>query len=67
MMDEKLKIGIVCFSSMGSSSVMATELGKLLVEKGHQVHFVGHDLPFRLDKFSSDIFFHEAGIIDYPF
>jgi N-acetyl-alpha-D-glucosaminyl L-malate synthase BshA len=65
-MDEKLKVGIVCFSSMGGSGVMATELGKLLAEKGHQIHFIGHSLPFRLDKFSSNIFFHETEIIDYP-
>jgi len=65
-MDEKLKIGIVCFSSMGGSGVMATELGKLLAEKGHQVHFIGHSLPFRLDKFSTNIFFHETEIIDHP-
>jgi N-acetyl-alpha-D-glucosaminyl L-malate synthase BshA len=51
---------------MGGSRVMATELGKLLAEKGHQVHFFGHHLPFRLDKFSSNIFFHKARIIDYP-
>ncbi len=65
-MDEKLKVGIVCFSSMSGSGVMATELGKLLAEKGHQVHFIGHSLPFRLDKFSPNIFFHETEIIDYP-
>ena len=51
---------------MGGSGILATELGKLLAERGHHVHFIGHGLPFRLDKFSSNIFYHEVEVIDCP-
>lgn len=30
----KLKIGIVCYPTVGGSGVVATELGKLLAEAG---------------------------------
>ncbi|CAF1075269.1 unnamed protein product [Rotaria sp. Silwood1] len=57
---------MVCFSSMGGSGIIATELGKLLADKGYQVHFIGHGVPFRLDKLSKNIFYHEVEVTDYP-
>lgn len=44
---------------------MATELGKLLAEKGHDVHFITHSLPFRLGRFDKHIYFHEVEVSDY--
>ena len=44
------KIGITCYPGVGGSGVMATELGKLLAEKGHEIHFITFGIPFRLDK-----------------
>ena len=44
-MDKKLKIGITCYPSLGGSGVVATELGKLLAEQGHQVHFIANSIP----------------------
>ncbi len=44
---------------------MATELGKLLAEQGHEVHFITHSLPFRLGKFDKNIFYHEVEVSDY--
>ncbi|MGG0587959.1 N-acetyl-alpha-D-glucosaminyl L-malate synthase BshA, partial [Priestia megaterium] len=46
----KLKIGITCYASVGGSGVVATELGKLLAEKGHEIHFISSSMPFRLTK-----------------
>jgi N-acetyl-alpha-D-glucosaminyl L-malate synthase BshA len=40
-------------------------LGKLLAEKGHEVHFITHGIPFRLDKFHQNIFYHEVSVTDY--
>lgn len=60
-----LKIGITCYPSLGGSGVVATELGKLMAEKGHQVHFITHSLPFRLGKFHKNIFYHEVEVSDY--
>ncbi|WP_152398281.1 N-acetyl-alpha-D-glucosaminyl L-malate synthase BshA [Paenibacillus cellulositrophicus] len=65
-MGQSLKIGITCYPSLGGSGVVATELGKLLAEKGHQVHFIAHSIPFRLGgQFHKNIFYHEVEVSDY--
>ncbi|MDN4601836.1 N-acetyl-alpha-D-glucosaminyl L-malate synthase BshA [Paenibacillus sp. F6_3S_P_1C] len=64
-MDQKLKIGITCYPSLGGSGVVATELGKLLAEQGHQVHFIANSIPFRLGTFQKNIFYHEVEVNDY--
>ncbi|MDE5411898.1 N-acetyl-alpha-D-glucosaminyl L-malate synthase BshA [Alkalihalobacterium chitinilyticum] len=60
-----LKIGISCYPSVGGSGVIATELGKLLAERGHEVHFITSSVPFRLDKIDPNIFFHEVEVNQY--
>ena len=65
-MQNKLKIGIVCYPTYGGSGVVATELGIALSEEGHEVHFISYDQPFRLDLFSEKIYFHEVTVPDYP-
>ncbi|GGH24197.1 N-acetyl-alpha-D-glucosaminyl L-malate synthase BshA [Paenibacillus segetis] len=64
-MDRFLKIGITCYPSLGGSGVVATELGKLLAEKGHEVHFISHSVPFRLGSFHKNIIYHEVDVSDY--
>jgi len=64
-MKERLKIGITCYPTLGGSGVVATELGKLLAEKGHEVHFITHSMPFRLGKFDKNISYHEVEVNDY--
>ncbi|MFW9334505.1 N-acetyl-alpha-D-glucosaminyl L-malate synthase BshA [Paenibacillus polymyxa] len=65
-MKDKLKIGITCYPSLGGSGVVATELGKLLAEKGHEVHFIANSIPFRLGgAFQKNIFYHEVEVNDY--
>ncbi|NGP56895.1 N-acetyl-alpha-D-glucosaminyl L-malate synthase BshA [Paenibacillus thiaminolyticus] len=65
-MKEGLKIGITCYPSLGGSGVVATELGKLLAERGHQVHFITHNIPFRLGSgFLKNIYYHEVDVNDY--
>lgn len=64
-MKNKLKIGITCYPSLGGSGVVATELGKLLAEKGHEIHFITHSMPFRLGKFHKNVFYHEVEVSDY--
>jgi N-acetyl-alpha-D-glucosaminyl L-malate synthase BshA len=65
-MNNKLKIGIVCYPTYGGSGVVATELGVALADKGHEVHFISYDQPFRLDLFSDKIYYHEVSVPDYP-
>ena len=64
-MSETLRIGITCYPTLGGSGVVATELGKMLAEKGHEVHFITHSIPFRLGRFDKRIFFHEVEVSDY--
>ncbi|MEI7024517.1 N-acetyl-alpha-D-glucosaminyl L-malate synthase BshA [Paenibacillus sp. y28] len=64
-MGERLKIGISCYPTLGGSGVVATELGKLLAELGHEIHFITHSMPFRLGKYHKNIFYHEVGVTDY--
>ncbi|MFN8309352.1 MAG: N-acetyl-alpha-D-glucosaminyl L-malate synthase BshA [Chitinophagales bacterium] len=61
-----MKIGIVCYPTYGGSGVVATELGKALARKGHQVHFITYQEPVRLERFQENIFFHEVAALDYP-
>lgn len=46
--------------------MVATELGKALADKGHQVHFITYSQPARLDFFSENLFYHEVTISKYP-
>ncbi|WP_276351556.1 N-acetyl-alpha-D-glucosaminyl L-malate synthase BshA [Cohnella caldifontis] len=62
---KRLKIGITCYPSLGGSGVVATELGKILAEKGHEIHFIAHSMPFRLGKFQRNIYYHEVEVTDY--
>lgn len=61
----KLKIGITCYPTVGGSGVIATELGKMLAERGHEIHFITSSVPFRLNKVYSNVFFHEVEVNNY--
>ena len=61
-----MKIGIVCYPTFGGSGVVATELGKALAGKGHEVHFITYNQPVRLGSFRKNIFYHEVNVSEYP-
>ncbi|RYY38343.1 MAG: N-acetyl-alpha-D-glucosaminyl L-malate synthase BshA [Chitinophagaceae bacterium] len=61
-----MRIGIVCYPTFGGSGVLATELGKALAQKGHQVHFITYQQPVRLTGFIPNIFYHEVQVPTYP-
>ncbi|MEL4024653.1 N-acetyl-alpha-D-glucosaminyl L-malate synthase BshA [Lysinibacillus endophyticus] len=62
---KKLKIGITCYPTVGGSGVLATELGKMLAERGHEIHFITSSVPFRLNKLYPNVFFHEVQVNNY--
>lgn len=62
---KKLKIGITCYPSVGGSGIIATELGKQLAEKGHEIHFITSSIPFRLNTYHPNIHFHEVEVNQY--
>jgi N-acetyl-alpha-D-glucosaminyl L-malate synthase BshA len=61
-----MNIAIVCYPTFGGSGVLATELGKVLAEKGHQIHFITYQQPVRLSGFHANIFYHEVRVPTYP-
>jgi N-acetyl-alpha-D-glucosaminyl L-malate synthase BshA len=60
-----LKIGIVCYPSVGGSGIVATNLGLELSKLGHEVHFISYEPPFRLMGKHKNIFFHKVHINEY--
>ncbi|AQQ53611.1 N-acetyl-alpha-D-glucosaminyl L-malate synthase BshA [Planococcus lenghuensis] len=62
---KKLKIGITCYPTVGGSGVIATELGKMLAEKGHEVHFITSGMPFRLNGVNASIYSHQVEVSSY--
>lgn len=61
-----MKIGIVCYPTYGGSGVLATELGKALADRGHQIHFISYALPTRLTGYVGNVFYHEVEMSSYP-
>jgi len=61
-----MKIGIVCYPTYGGSGVVATELGKALADKGHQIHFISYAMPMRLDGYLGNVYYHEVEMASYP-
>ena len=63
--DRPLKIGITCYPSVGGSGVLATALGEELARRGHEVHFISYERPFRLAENAPRLHFHPVIINDY--
>jgi N-acetyl-alpha-D-glucosaminyl L-malate synthase BshA len=61
-----VNVGIVCYPSVGGSGVVATELGKALARRGHQVHVISTDTPFRLGEYLEGLSFHQVMTPSYP-
>src|SRR4051794_359480 len=62
----RMKIGITCYPTYGGSGAVATELGIALAERGHEIHFITYQQPFRLPSFLPRIYFHEVDVGRYP-
>src|SRR5690606_26562982 len=60
-----MKIGITCYPTVGGSGVVATELGKMLAEKGHEIHFITSSTPFRLNGMDANVFSHQVDVNSY--
>lgn len=61
-----MKVGITCYPTYGGSGAVATELGIALAARGHEVHFITYEHPFRLPHFLPRVTFHEVNIGRYP-
>jgi N-acetyl-alpha-D-glucosaminyl L-malate synthase BshA len=61
-----MNIGMVCYASVGGSGIVATELGKALAERGHAVHIISTETPFRLGEYQPGLTFHQVLTPSYP-
>ena len=61
-----MKVGIVCYASVGGSGIVATELAKALADRGHEVRLISSDPPFRFGDFHAGLVFHAVQTPGYP-
>jgi L-malate glycosyltransferase len=61
-----MKIGITCYPTYGGSGVVATEMGKELAARGHEIHFISYAIPIKLNNAHRLIHFHEVEMLNYP-
>ena len=61
-----MRIGITCHPSAGGSGIMATELGLALAARGHEIHFVTDEMPYRLTGFHENVMSHRVEMVSYP-
>ena len=61
-----MKIGITCYPTYGGSGVVASELGMELAKRGHEVHFLSYEMPFKISRYCKNIYFHEVEVLEYP-
>ena len=61
-----MNVGIVCYASVGGSGIIATELGKALVSRGHRVHVLSSDTPVRLGEYQPGLSVHRVETPAYP-
>ncbi len=64
MSDRPLKIGITCYPSVGGSGILASELGEELAKRGHEIHFISYEPPFRMPA-GPRVFFHPVQVNSY--
>ncbi len=61
-----MRLAVICYPTYGGSGVVATEVAIHLAERGHDVHVVSYDMPFRLDRPMPNLRFHAVDVGDYP-
>ena len=61
-----MKIGMVCYASVGGSGVVATELALALAGRGHEVRLISSELPFRWRDGIPNLHFERVRTPAYP-
>ena len=61
-----MRIGIVCYPTVGGSGVVATEMAQELAQRGHEIHLLSYDRPGRLRRGISGLRFHQVQVSAYP-
>ncbi|HEX6811466.1 MAG TPA: N-acetyl-alpha-D-glucosaminyl L-malate synthase BshA [Planctomycetota bacterium] len=61
-----MRIGIVCYPTVGGSGVIATEMAHALATNGHEVHLLSYERPSRLRRGTHGLRFHQVSVTAYP-
>lgn len=61
-----MRLAVVCYPTYGGSGVVATELARQLAMRGHDVHMVSYERPFRYDPDLKHLHFHGVEVSTYP-
>ena len=61
-----MRIGIVCYASVGGSGVVATELALALAGRGHDVRLISSEVPFRWRDGIPNLHFDRVRTPSYP-
>ncbi|MGD9905351.1 MAG: N-acetyl-alpha-D-glucosaminyl L-malate synthase BshA [Vicinamibacterales bacterium] len=61
-----MRIGMVCYASVGGSGVVATELAHALAGRGHTVHLISSEPPFRFRDGGPGLSFEPVVVPSYP-
>jgi N-acetyl-alpha-D-glucosaminyl L-malate synthase BshA len=61
-----VRIGIVCYATIGGSGVVATELAHALAFRGHDIHLFSAELPFRWRWGTPGLTFERVDTPSYP-
>jgi N-acetyl-alpha-D-glucosaminyl L-malate synthase BshA len=61
-----MNIGMVCYASVGGSGVVATELAHALAVRGHRVHLISSEPPFRWRSGVPGLSFVPVTVPPYP-
>jgi L-malate glycosyltransferase len=64
MPERPLKLALTCYPSVGGSGILASELGEELAARGHEIHFISYEQPFRLPQ-GPRVFFHPVAVNSY--
>ncbi|NRA36603.1 MAG: N-acetyl-alpha-D-glucosaminyl L-malate synthase BshA [Planctomycetes bacterium] len=61
-----MRIAVVCYPTYGGSGVVASELAVHLAERGHEVHAISYETPFRLAVGNPNLIVHTVDVSEYP-
>lgn len=61
-----MKIGVLCYPTIGGSGVVAVELARSLAARGHELHLFSYAQPTRMPEFDARLQLHEVEVSSYP-
>ncbi len=61
-----MKIGIVCYPTVGGSGVIATEMAMHAARSGHEAHLISYQRPSRLKRAVPGLRCHDVQVSAYP-